>query len=162
MSDLSAFRVPLRILLMDYDPSVQQFPDTVLDNATRTTLSFGKVPKYSLTPDTNGVTPDVTNPNDFALISYHTARFFVAPRPDRFAFKTRPYSESTGSFAKYLQTLEMEIHNLENGTMFSAWQSYFAWLHGVAGLPLGEVLAQFNLQAPLWVATFTRDGMRVA
>jgi hypothetical protein len=29
-------------------------------------------------------------------------------------------------------------------------------------LPLGEVLAQFDVQSPLWKATFTRDGMRVA
>lgn len=166
MSDLSLWYPGLRILLGDFDPIVQQYPDTVLADSLRTTMLFGKAPSpYALTPDNNGITPDIgsdpTSVNTYALISYYSARWFVMSRPDRYSFKTRAMSESFGSSAKFLQTLEQEIHLLENGTMFSGWQSYFAWLHGVAGLPLGEVLAGFELQAPLWTATFTRDGMKV-
>jgi len=165
MSALNLFYGGLRILLMDYDASVQQFPDDVLANGIRTVIQMGKVPRFALTPDLAGITPDLGGPSapcDYALITYHTARLFVAPRPDRYGFKTRGFSENFGSYNRYLTTLEAEIHNLENGTMFSGWQSYFSWLHGVAGLPLGEILAGFDLQAPLWKATFTRDGMKVA
>jgi hypothetical protein len=162
MSALNLFYGGLRILLMDYDPSVQQYSDAILLGGLQTVIQMGKVPAYALTPDNQGLAPDVANPNDYALITYHTARLFVAPRPDRYSFKTRGFAESVGSYSRYLSTLEMEIHTLENGEMFSSWQSYFAWLHGVAGLPLGEILANFDLEAPLWKATFTRDGMKVA
>lgn len=166
MSDISLFYPALRILLADFDSVVQQYPDAILKQGVQTAMMLGKAPTpYALTPDTNGITPDIgsdpVSVNAFSLISYHTARLFVMPRPDRYSFKTRAMSESFGGWSKMLQTLEMEIHNLENGTMFSGWQSYFAWLHGVAGLPLGEILAGFELQAPLWTATFTRDGMKV-
>jgi hypothetical protein len=74
----------------------------------------------------------------------------------------RGWEERIGNLNRFLSTLEAEIHALENGTLFVGYQSYYSWLHGVAGLPLGEVLAQFDVRAPLWKATFTRDGMRVA
>ena len=96
------------------------------------------------------------------MLVYHTTKLFVAARPERFSFRTRAYSESWGSISRYLSTIEAEIDALENGDKFSSYQSYYSWIHGMVGLPLGEVLAQFDVQAPLWKATFTRDGMRVA
>ena len=54
----------------------------------------------------------------------------------------------------------MEIHKLENGDMFSGWQNYFTWLSGMAGLPLAEVLTDMHVEAPLWNATLTREGLR--
>lgn len=149
-------------MLLDFDPTVRMFPDGVIDDGLRTVLQMGKVPGYSLSVDLGSITPDIQTAKDYALITYHTAKLFLQGRPDRYSFKTRGFSESFGSYVRALMEVEQEIHNLENGDAFSAWQSYFAWLHGVAGLPLGEVLAQFDLEAPLWRATFTRDGMRVA
>ena len=160
--ELTYFFRPLRIMLEDYDASARQYPDDVLSDGVRTAVMLGKLPAYSLTTDLNSITPDITDPNLFALLTYHTVRLFVAPLPDRRGFRTRGFSESQGSLSRYLSLLEAEIHALENSGMFSGWQSYYAWLHGMAGLPLGEVLAQFDVQAPLWKATFTRDGMKVA
>ena len=97
-----------------------------------------------------------------SLLTLKTAKLFVANQPDRGGFRTRGYSENWGSFAKFLQELDARIQEQENGDGFSSYQNYYSWLHGHAGLPLGEVLAQFDVQAPLWRATFTRDGMRVA
>jgi hypothetical protein len=162
MSAFSLFYPGTRILLMDYDPTVRMFPDGVIDDAIRTVIQMGKVPRYALAVDLGSITPDIANPCDYALVTYHTAKMFLVGRPDRYAFKTRGFAESVGNYYRALTTIEQEIHNLENGTMFSAWQSYFSWLHGVAGLPLGEVLAAFDLQAPLWRASFNRDGMKVA
>jgi hypothetical protein len=160
--ELIYFYRPLRILLRDYDASVRQYPDEVLRDGVRTTVQLGKLTGYALSVDELSITPTIANANTFALGVYHTAKLFVQGQPEHYSFKTRGYSESQGNLGRYLSVIEQEIHALENGTLFSGWQSYYAWLHGMAGLPLGEVLAQFNVQAPLWKATFTRDGMRVA
>ena len=149
-------------MLQDFDASARKYPDDVLADGVRTAVQLNKLPGYTLTVDSNGVTPDISDPNQFALLVYHTARLFVMGLPDRYAFKTRGFSESVGSLHRFLNAIEQDIHELENGTAFSGYQSYYAWLHGMAGLPLGEVLAQFNVQSPLWTATFTRDGMKVA
>ena len=162
MVDITVFYPATRILLGDTDLVAQQYPDAVLLQAVRAVMFLNKLPGFALTPDQNFITPDFGDPNNYALITYHTVKLFVQNRPERFDFKMRGYSEQTGNTNRFLSSIEAEIHALENGTMFSGWQSYFAWLHGMAGLPLGEVLAQFDVQAPLWKATFTRDGMKVA
>jgi hypothetical protein len=159
--ELRFFYRPLRIFLQDFDATVRQYPDGVLSDAVCTTLQMGKVPGYLLTPDEASVTPDPTT-QAFSLITLHTVRLFTMSRPSQYKWATRGLEERFGSYDRFLTTLESDIHQLENGESYSAWQSYYAWLHGQAGLPLGEILAEFNVQAPLWKATFTRDGMRVA
>ncbi len=160
------FYLPLRIMLGDLDPTVQKYPDLTLQAGVRTALQLGKVPGYGLDPNagTPSVTPDVVGgnlcPDKFALICYHTVKLFVDPTPDRYSFRTRALSESFGSVHRFLQSIEMEIHRLENSAMFSGWQNYFSWLSGMAGLPLAEVMTDFHVQAPLWNATLTREGMR--
>jgi hypothetical protein len=160
--EIRFFYRPLRIMLRDFDPSVRQYPDEVLADGVRTVVSLGHVKPYALTVDELGITPEFATPNPFALVTYHTAKLFVQSQPNGYAYHTRAYAERFGDLNRFLSTLEAEIHKLKSGTAFSGWQSYYAWLHGMAGLPLGEVLAQFDVQAPLWKATFTRDGMRVA
>jgi hypothetical protein len=113
---------------------------------------------YTLTPDGGSITPDITDPNTYALLCYHTVKLFVDPEHEKYAFRTRAFSESFGSRSRFLSTLEMEIHKLENGEMFSGWQNYFSWLSGMAGLPLAEILTDMHVNAPLWNATLTREG----
>jgi hypothetical protein len=154
----------LRIMLGDLDPSVQRYPDATLSDGVKTTVLLGRInsigPIYTLTPDESGITPNIGDPNTFALLIYHTAKLFVDPEHDRFAFRTRGFSESFGSRNRFLSTLEIEIHKLENGEMFSGWQNYFSWLSGMAGLPLAEVLTDMHVNAPLWNTTLTREGLR--
>ena len=173
---INLFRRPLRFVLDDRDSSVPyRYPDEVLDDAVRAAVTLGKLnnsiysaaPGYTLSPDQNGIDPDWSgNPrgcNLFALGTYQTALLFLSPKPDRYSFRTRPVSESMGSVHRHIEKMEADIHRLENGEiLFSGYQSYYSWIGGIAGLPIGEVLAQFDLQSPIWKATFTRDGMRVA
>jgi hypothetical protein len=158
--DFNVTYVPLRLMLGDLDPSVQRYPDAVLADGIRTALLLNKLPGYGLTVDGGAITPDVTDANRFALLLYHTVKLFVDPEHDRYAFRTRGFSESFGSRNRFLMTLEHEIHKLENGDMFSGWQNYFSWLSGMAGLPLAEVLTDMHVQAPLWNTTLTREGLR--
>lgn len=173
---IANFRRPLRILLDDWDSSVpQRYPNTVLDDAVRCAVTLGKLNNsiystaagYTLTPDESGIDPDwsgvPTGYNLFALGTYQSALMFLDNQRSRYSYKTRPISESFGDFYRTIAKMEAEIARLENGDGgFSGYQSYYSWIGGVAGLPLGEVLAQFDVQSPLWKATFTRDGMRVA
>ncbi len=160
----ATFFLPLRMMLGDLDPSVRRYPDGTLRDAVKTAVVLNKLPGYSLSLDQTGIEPDLVgaglDPNRFALLCYHTVKLFVDPEHDRYAFRTRAFSESFGSRNRFLQTLELEIHKLENGSMFSAWQNYFTWLSGMAGLPLAEVLTDMHVNAPLWNVTLTREGMR--
>ena len=163
-------------MLDDWDPAVRRYPDSVLDQGVSTIVLLGRLNRscaappggFSLTPDGSSITPDVVSASPksadlFALGCLHTVKLFLEPKPDRAAFRTKPLSHSTGNVYRYLAALDSEIHTLENGdALFAGYQSYYSWITSMAGLPLGEVLAQFNLQSPLWSATFTRDGMRVA
>lgn len=173
---INLFRRPLRFLLDDWDMSVPyRYPDMVLDDAVRTMVSLGKLNcsvysssvGYTLSPDQNGIDPDWSqNPqgyNLFALGTYHTTLLFLGPMPEKYALRTRGISETRGSLYRHVEKMEAEIHRLENGEgLFSGYQSYYSWICGISGLPVGEILARFDVESPLWTATFTRDGMRVA
>jgi hypothetical protein len=150
-------------MMGDLDPTVQRYPDATLAQGVRAAISLNKLASTGITytiPDGENTSPDITDPNTFALLCYHTVKLFLDPEYDRYAFKTRAFSESFGSRNRYLMTLEHEINFLENGDMFSGWQNYFTWLSGMAGLPLAEVLTDMEVQAPLWTATLTREGLR--
>ena len=176
MTPLSLFRGPLRLMLDDWDPAARRYPDAILDQGVATIVTLGRLNRsrlapangFSITVDNQNITPDVVSASPksadlFALACVHTVKLFLAPKPDRSSFRTRAISGSTGNVYRYLNELDAEVHRLENGEeLFSGYQSYYSWISSVAGLPLGEILAQFNLQSPLWTATFTRDGMRVA
>lgn len=163
-------------MLDDWDPTVRRYPDPTLDSGVATVVQLGLLNHSILTPaggftlDPSGqyITPDVVtgnpkSPDLFALVCYRTVKLFLSPKPSRFGFRTRSLSSQTGDVYHYLSELEGEIHTLENGpALFDGYQSYWSWINSVSGLPLGEILAQFKLSSPLWTATFTRDGMRVA
>lgn len=170
------FRRPLRILLDDWDCTVPfRYPNCILDDAVITMVQFGKLNEaacghsaiYTISPDNTGIDPDwSSNPtgyNIFALATYQTALMFLGPMRDKYSYKTRGVSESFGNLFRYVEKMEWDVHKLINGeTLFRGYQSYYSWLSGVSGLPVGEILAEFNVESPLWKATFTRDGMRVA
>jgi hypothetical protein len=158
--DINTTFTSLRVMLGDFDPSVRRYSDDTLSDGVKTAIQLNKLPTYSLTPDGGSITPDITDPNLFALLVYHTVKLFVDSEHDRYSFRTRAFSESFGSRSRFLMTLEHEIHKLENGDMFSGWQNYFSWLSGMAGLPLAEVLTDMHVNAPLWNTTLTREGLR--
>lgn len=159
---LENFRPALRIMLGDFDAVSRQYPDAALDDGVRTVMRLGKLPGFTLSPDLLAIDPEVRTANAYALITYHAVKLFVQSRPDRYSYKTRPMSESYGNSYRFLASLEADIHKLENGEMFLGYQTYFSWLSGTAGLPLYETLVQFDLHAPFWAVSLTRDGMRVA
>lgn len=163
-------------MLDDCDANVRRYSDSTLDSGVATVTQMGLLNRsmlatstgFSLTPDGGNITPDIvsTDPKSadlFALVCYRATKLFLDPKPSRHSWRTRDMGVQTGDVYRYLSDLEAEIHRLENGSaLFEGYQSFWGWTQGIAGLPIGEILAQFKLSSPLWTATFTRDGMRVA
>ena len=145
---LSTFRKPVRALLGDRDASVFLYSNTALDDATEVAIRMGKLEGFSMA-DATSITPAITDPNDYALLACEVTMMFVASNPDRYSFKTRPLSESFGSWHEFTMKLEQDIHDLRAGTMFSGWQNLHAWLVGITGLPLDTALSEVEITSPL-------------
>jgi hypothetical protein len=99
MSNIATFRAPIRFLLGDNnsDATLFTYPDASLDAGVQTVIQLGKVKCFKLNPvDPTQITPDIVNPNHFALLCYHTVKAFVDPLPDSYSFKTRAQSERFG------------------------------------------------------------------
>lgn len=157
----------LRVALGDWDPSVQQYSNGTLLNAVRAAVQLRRLPAVTLSADQNSVTPDLAaasaDPNQFALLVLHSCRLFQLPANGRYSFRQRSgVSESFGGNKDLLQTLEYEIHNLENGTAFLGWQSYHAWMSGMAGLPVGLELTHINVAAPFFTVSLSTGGASVS
>src|SRR5438309_1983883 len=150
MTNITLAYPTLRVLLQDVGPDVFQYPDATLLQGLRAALTLQRIPGFGLTPDQNNITPDMigtgTDPNKFALLIYHTCRLFIMGQPEGYSYKTRAMAEKFGSLKLFLQSLENDIHKLENGTMFLGWQSYHAWINGMMGLPAGLVLTDVNVK----------------
>jgi hypothetical protein len=158
---ISEFRDPLRHLLGDRHASVYQYSDGNLDAAVKTMVKMGKLAGFALTPAQDAVTPDVSDPNDYALLLYETVRSFVAGNPDRYSYRTRALSETFGRWREFLDYLETNIHELKNGAMFDGWQSFAGWWRGNVGEDLLEVMTRVEVQAPVQTVTVNSDGTHV-
>lgn len=134
---ISSFYPSLRHILGDTDSTAQQYEDAALLVGVQTIVRCGKLDDYALSTDGLSVEPDLTDPNDYALLLYHTAHSFVAPKPDTYSFRTRALSQSwSGATRDFLRGIEENIYQIENGDMFDSWQSLDSWLTGMTGVHL--------------------------
>lgn len=140
-TEISDLYTSLRHILGDRDSNAYRYENSALLAGVQTIMKCGKVTGYSLTSDTLGITPDLTDPNDFALTLYHTALSFIASEPDGWSFRTRSASKTVGSSKGFVRQLEANIHDLENGEMFDSWQSFGEWVRGVQGIDLASFLS---------------------
>lgn len=156
---ISSLRAPLRFILGDRDSAFYLFSDTILDDGVRSAILLNELKNYALTADQLSVTPALTDPNKFALLCFKTAKMFMDSNPDRYSFKSRAFSESIGGYREFLSTLEQKIYKLENGAMFSGWQSFHAFLSGISGVPLLEVFSDMEVSAPFTTVSLTTSGV---
>lgn len=150
MTPLVNFYRPVRALLGDRNAQVRRYPDAALADAVRTVVQLNKVPDHLLDLTELGIEPTITDPNLFALVCYHVGRLFVAPDPAGRSWRTKDFSESLGDTKHFLAALEMEIHNLENGTAFQGWSALHHWFH-----------THTHDAALTLPVTFTQDGVLV-
>lgn len=148
MTAISDFYEAIRFILDDNDDDIKTFTDDALLRGVRTVLKMGKIKGYTLGNDNISISPDLTNPNAFALVCYHVCKMSVDARPDRYSYRRRAVSESFGSWRNFLMSLENEIFHLENGVMFDGWQNFYSWMEGVSGVPLQQLYADLKINIP--------------
>lgn len=148
----------LRHLLGDRDSAIQEYEDAALLTAVRTAIRTNALPNFSLTSDSNSITPAVSDANQFALLLYRVVRSFAAARPDRRSVRTRAFTETEGSWRTFLHELENDIHRLENGDLFSGWQSFYGWLEGVSGLSVGHLLTEVQTTGTIRTLSIPNAG----
>lgn len=133
MTAISEFYEPVRAFLGDHGPDIYMYEEDAIARTVRAVVRTGLAGDFALTSDNASITPAV-EVNAFLLICLKTARMFVAPNPSRQSGRTRAYSESIGDFKDFMLHLEMQIHDLENGTMFASWQSFASFVEGFGGV----------------------------
>jgi hypothetical protein len=135
MTPLSEFYEYMRVTLGDLCAEARQIEDSQLAAAVRGAVARVRVVGLAceLTPDRNGITPDVADPNDWMLVCYHACLPFAWNLAEGGSFRTRALAESRQGKKELLWALENEIHRLENRTMFGSWQDLASYAAGMTG-----------------------------
>ncbi len=157
VSNLGDFRPCIQLWMGDLDPTFRRYSNDTLDTAVKAVVRMGRVPGYTVSG--NSILPGVTNPNHFALVVFRVCEALIAHTPDSYQFRTRALSERFGSQFDFINTIAMEIHKLINGSMFGAWQTFYDWQMGMAGLNLAAVMTEMNVSAPFYSASLSVGGL---
>jgi hypothetical protein len=154
MTPISEFYTPVRMVLGDLDSSAQLYSNQSILEVVRMVVYGGQIPGYTLSADKLYVTPDLVDPNSWLLLVYKAAAVFAFPAlGERYSYQHRALSESFGGNLALLQRLETELYRLENGSMFSSWQSMADWLAGTTGQNIWQTMTEMKTTVP--VSTFT-------
>lgn len=142
------FYESIRHILGDNDPNFQMYGDAALQAGMRTILRMGRISGYTLDPDLISITPEVTDPNVFALIVYRLVKSYVISQPDTYSYATRALKETFGGWQNFLWEIEMNLNALESGSYFDngihGWQTYYSWVEGLTGLPFSVPFIRVN------------------
>lgn len=124
---ISSLYPHLRHALGDRQVDHYRYQDSALLNGVKFVIQCGKVPDYTISIDGLSVTPDLTDPNKFALVLLYTALSFIISEPNSEAFRQRSMSRSIGGFSTFISELHDNINELENGTYFTSWRTFLSW-----------------------------------
>ena len=150
MSLFTEFLPGMRIFLGDLDPDIRQFDDahltTSLGLASKQATGMGF--NYAITPDRLGLTPDVTDPNDWMLLLYYGCYPFAVNMGEASSYRTRSLSESVEGKKCLVWRLETEIYRLETRSRFTGWQDMASWAASLSGVDAWLRLAELKVQNP--------------
>jgi len=159
MTPITELQEPIRAVLGDRDPEIPLYANSAIEGAVRTAVRMNFAKGYTLTPNRLNITPDLTDPNAFALLVYRVAVMFIAPNPSFQGYKTRAMSETFGSYRDFMNHLEDVIHRLENGeAMFSGWQHFTGWFEGLHGLCLPALMTEVKVDGSWQTLTVSEGG----
>jgi hypothetical protein len=151
----------VRVTLGDFNPQFRKYQDDAIDAVIRTCLITGLVPGQSLAPDRITITPGILLPTDAALLMYHAAKKFIMPDIADYRYETRALSERFGRQDSFYFELTNAIYELENGAMFSCFQSFYSWVNALSGIDIWSVLSDMSTQAPVATVNIGRAGVTV-
>jgi len=146
---LSEFHEYLRVTLGDLNPDARNYSADNFDAALRMALLAGRLPGHALTGDRLGVTPEITDANDWARLLTVAALTFVRPEAERTSYRTRAMSESFGGRTHLLFALEQDLHRLEERELFRSgadgWTDFKSYCAALGpSLPLWSALTELR------------------
>lgn len=153
---ISNFIEPIRFLLGDHDDDADArlYEDAAYLRGLRVAINSGMLPGFTMV-GSDQVTPDVTTQAHYAILSAKVAYHFASSVPSRRRIRTRAWSEEIGDFKELTLALEKLVFDLENGNLFSGWQSYAGFLEGYRGLTdKWAWMTRLTLDAPWATVTF--------
>jgi hypothetical protein len=153
---------PVRCILGDFNAQFRKYQDDSIAAVVRTCLMKGVLPQQWVTPDGTGISPGITLPSDMALLMYHSAKMFVMPNVAGYSYGTRAIKERFERQDHFIFDLENAIHDLENGGMFSAFQSFYAWVNALTGIDIWSLMSDMETDAPVATVMIGRAGVTVA
>lgn len=153
---------PVRATLGDFNSQFRKYQDDAIASVLRACLMVGKVPGQTVTPDRQGITPGIVLPSDMALLMYHSAKMFLVPNLADYRYETRALSERFGRQDTFYFELTNAIYYLENGDMFSSFQSFYAWVNSLTGIDIWSVLSDMKTSAPVATVNIGRAGVTVS
>ena len=153
---------PVRVCLGDFNQQFRKYENDAITSVVRTCLMTGKVPGQSLGSDLVSIVPGIINPNDLALLMYHAAKMFIAPKVAEWRIDTRAMSQREGRKDHFFFELTNAIYEIENGEMFSCFQSFYAWVNSLTGIDIWSVLSDMKTAAPVATVNIGRAGVTVS
>jgi len=156
MTTINEFYEPLRLILGDLDPTgMYQYTDVMLAGAVRTIFRLGRAPG-GYTFSNEGITPDLPNGNDYALIAYEAAKLLLGGE-ETINYRTRALSVTTSGDRKrdLLSDLRIKIHEILQGDGFTSYQNFLMWARSASE---AAELVEAQVDAPLATANITGSG----
>lgn len=132
----------LRLILGDEQVhGIWNYSDEKLDTAVKSVFMLGRAPtSYALDQDTDIITPDVKQGDDYALVCYEAVLLTVGGEDGAMRIQTRELSISDEGHRKrdLLAELKELVHQIRNGAaIFSTWQDFDSFVHSLRpGWPL--------------------------
>jgi len=151
----------IRAMLGDHNPQFRKYEDGVLASVVRTCLRSGKLPGYCLSPNRMGIVPPITVPRDFGLLIHHAAKMILLPDAGDYSYKTRALSERFGEQRLFVQNLENALYDLQNGEVFSTFQSFYGWVNALTGMNIWSLMTDMTTRAPVANVIIGRAGIQV-
>jgi len=153
---------PVRTILGDFDAKFRKYQDGAIDSVVRTCLLIGNVPGQTLAVDRLSISPGITTSCDLARLMYHAAKKFVDPNTAQYSYRLRAIEERFGRQELFLRELQNAIYELENGEMFSSFQSFYSWVNALTGIDIWSLMSDMNTIAPVAAVTIGRAGVTVS
>lgn len=153
---------PVRAVLGDFPKlGKYRYEDNTVTRMVRALVQMGELNGYCLTPDMSAIAPVITNPKAFGTLIYKTAKRLLLPNAAPYSYRTRAMSESFGAQTAFLADLENALYDLQNPTMFSSYQTFYAWLGGVVGLDVWTMMTKMKVDAPIAEAQINISGLYI-
>jgi len=152
---------PVCVCLGDFNQQFRKYENDAILSVVRTCLMTGQVPGQTVGPDLVSIVPGIINPSDLALLMYKSAKTFLTPRVAEWRLDTRAMSQRVGRQDHFFFELTNAIYDLENGAMFSSFQSFYAWVNSLTGIDIWSVLSDMKTNAPVATVNIGRAGITV-